>query len=163
MIPYWSPVQPWLPAGVPLAFNLWPPALQNSPQSHQLNEASGERILRMLSTGVSSEYRCHTCSLRCRHRCPILWYLQQTESKKCLSCFECVSEFACHSPICPDAPGLKRGSCCSVMESCLLQKDPVTWVPCFHHYWRNMCPLWAVMSTAEAFHALCFYPEMASS
>lgn len=62
MPPHWSPLRPWLPAGVPLTFNLWPPAPQNSSQSRQLDGLSGERILRnavMTTERSDSEYRCY--------------------------------------------------------------------------------------------------------
>lgn len=62
MPPHWSPLRPWMPAGVPLTFNLWPPAPQNSSQSRQLSGLSGEHILWSTVTATegsdSSEHRC---------------------------------------------------------------------------------------------------------
>lgn len=39
--PHWSPLRPWLPAGVLLTFNPWPTVPQNSSQGHQLNSQRG--------------------------------------------------------------------------------------------------------------------------
>lgn len=62
MPPHWSPPRPWMPAGVPLTFNLWPPAPLNSSQSRQLSALSGEHILwsTVIATegSDSGEYRC---------------------------------------------------------------------------------------------------------
>lgn len=67
MPPHWSPPRPWLPAGVPLTSDPWPPAPQNSSQRRRLSSPSGEHILwaaAMTTEGSDSEYRCYRCSLR---------------------------------------------------------------------------------------------------
>lgn len=61
MPPHWSPLRPWLPAGVPLTFSLWPP----EPQRHRLNLLSRRCILGttvMTTEGSDSEYRCYRYS-----------------------------------------------------------------------------------------------------
>lgn len=152
MPPHWSPLQPWLPAGVPLTFNLWPSAPQNSSEpsaqstqrgAHPVKHCHGDREERQevqvltVSTGVNSEYKCYRCSVPPP---PPLLVTTHHINKiiEILSVFVTlwiyVWVFACHGHICPDAPGLKRGSCCSLMESCLLQRDPVTRALRFHPY-----------------------------
>lgn len=61
MPPHWSPLRPWLPAGVPLTFSLRPP----EPQRHRLNSLSRRCILGtavMTTEGTDSEYRCYRYS-----------------------------------------------------------------------------------------------------
>lgn len=153
MPPHWSPLRPWLPAGVPLTFNLWPPARQNSSQSIHISALSGEDIL--WNTVMATEWS--DGEYRCQRRVQVLqmfftpsspWppppsrdihdTLHPWDDRNPLSVCHalnlCLCVFACHGPICPDAPGLKRGSCCSLMESCLLQRDPVTRALRFHPY-----------------------------
>lgn len=138
MLPHWSPLRPWLPAGLPLTFDLWPPAAQNSSEGCQLHAHSREptvmtmeRIHRWtMSTGVREDL--YT---------PLLFITQciltitEIISVSVHSDFVSVCVcFACHGPICPDASGLKGESCCSLMESCPRQRDPVTRVLRFHPY-----------------------------
>lgn len=107
MPPHWRPLWPWLPAGVPLTFNFWPAAPQNSSEpsvqctqrgAHPVKHCHGDRETRQwvqvltVSTGVTDVLYC----------CPLPWYSQHIVSKRSQK----------SSPICPDAPGLKRGSCC---------------------------------------------------
>lgn len=111
----------------PLTFSLWPTAPQNAPQScqlrHPVGSASSESValwVQVLAVSTSlTDVTLHSLVL-----------LTSKALRVCALC-ACV---ACHGPICPRAPGLSRGSCCSVMESCLLQTDPVTRAPCFHPY-----------------------------
>lgn len=90
MPPHWSPLRPWLPAGVPLTFNLWPTAPQNSYRAVGSVRSAGSTSCETLScrqrgatlsTGVNSEYRCYRCSLR-HIQSPFPWYSQHniTES-----------------------------------------------------------------------------------
>lgn len=119
MPPHWSPLRPWLPAGVPLTFSLWPP----EPQRHRLNLLSRRCILGttvMTTEGTDSEYRCYRysskllLSLYLQHALPKRAQ-KQSESARPPSLFFLFSIYG-------DAPGSKRRSCCSPMERCRLQR-----------------------------------------
>lgn len=118
MPPHWSPLRPWLPAGVPLTFNLWPP----EPEGHRLNLLSRGCILGttvMTTEGTDSEYRCYRYSSKLL----LSLYLQHVLPKRAQK-----RSGSARPPslflfsIYGDASGSKRRSCCSPTERCRLQR-----------------------------------------
>lgn len=121
MPPHWSPLRPWLPAGVPLTFSLWPP----EPQRHRLNLLSRRCILGttvMTTEGTDSEYRCYRYSSKLL----LSLYLQHVLPKRSTEMVRTspspLSFFFFLFSIYGDAPGSKRRSCCSPAERCRLQR-----------------------------------------
>lgn len=90
----------------PLTSNLWPPAPQNSPWTHPAGSTSCETKSRRERRATVS-YRCYRCSLHCFHCClhPSFTARDPRDHKNPLVVdLICPCEFACQSPICPDAP-----------------------------------------------------------
>lgn len=110
MPPHWSPRRPWMPAGVPLTFDLWPPAPANSSQSRQLKALSGEHILRNSDDDREERQSVQVLTVSAgvtdvlKHcPCPSPRYSQHivsirpTKSPPCLSRSECESVCVCMS------------------------------------------------------------------
>lgn len=120
MPPHWSPLWPWLPAGVPLTFSLWPP----EPQRHRLNLLSRRWILGttvMTTEGTDSEYRCYRYSSKLLLSLYLQHVLPKRAQKRSGSARPPLFFFFLFS-IYGDAPGSKRRSCCSPAERCRLQR-----------------------------------------
>lgn len=100
----------------PLTFNLWPP----EPERHRLTLLSRGYILRttvMITEGSDGQHRCYRYSSKLLLSL-YLQHIQQKEQRNGLWTGPSTPFFS----ICPDAPGLKRRSCCSSVERCLLQR-----------------------------------------
>lgn len=161
MPPHWSPLRPWLPAGVPLTFSLWPP----EPQRHRLNLLSGRCILGttvMTTEGTDSEYRCYRYSSKLLPSLYLQHVLPKRAQKRSGSARPPSLFFFCFPSMVMllgqrEDPAVPRRSAVGYRE------DPVTREQRFHHYWRNVPAVFRYFSEPNDLLCFPFVPQRKSA